>query len=135
MSSTALCLKVLASVNALGSLQGRMAIAVRLFQDLAAVAFLFLHNASSAAAEGSEAITVILGAMALVAVLFIARAPSRVVANWIAASGDAELAQLLALAIALGSAIAAAFAGLSPALAAFAAGMIIGEGDAQHAAE
>ncbi len=57
------------------------------------------------------------------------------IAKWIAASGDPELAQLLALAIALGSAIAAASAGLSPALAAFAAGMVIGEGDARHAVE
>lgn len=135
MSSTALCLKVLASVNALGSLQGRMAIAVLLFQDLAAVVFLLLHDASSGAAEGFGAITVILGAVALVVLLFIARGPLRVIANWIAASGDPELAQLLALAIALGSAIAAASAGLSPALAAFAAGMMIGEGDARHAVE
>jgi CPA2 family monovalent cation:H+ antiporter-2 len=59
----------------------------------------------------------------------------QVIAKWIAANGDPELAQLLALAIALGSAIAAASAGLSPALAAFAAGMVIGEGDARHAVE
>jgi CPA2 family monovalent cation:H+ antiporter-2 len=135
MSSTALCLKVLASVNALGSLPGRMAIAVLLFQDLAAVALLLLYDASSGAAEGFGAITVILGAVALVALLFIARGPLQLIAKWIAASGDPELAQLLALAIALGSAIAAAFAGLSPALAAFAAGMVIGEGDARHAVE
>jgi len=135
MSSTALCLKVLASVNAVGSLQGRMAIAVLLFQDVAAVAFLLLHDASNGAAEGFGAITVILGGVALVALLFIARGPLQVIAKWIAASGDPELAQLLALAIALGSAIAAASAGLSPALAAFAAGMVIGEGDARHAVE
>jgi len=135
MSSTALCLKVLASMNALGSLQGRMAIAVLLFQDVAAVAFLLLHDASNGAAEGFGAITVIFGAVALVALLFIARGPLQVIAKWIAASGDPELAQLLALAIALGSAIAAASAGLSPALAAFAAGMVIGEGDARHAVE
>lgn len=135
MSSTALCLKVLASVNTLGSLQGRMAIAVLLFQDLAAVAFLLLHDASSGAAEGFGAPMVILGAVGLVVLLFTARGPLQVIAKWIAASGDPELAQLLALAIALASAIAAASAGLSPALAAFAAGMIIGEGDARHAVE
>ena len=135
MSSTALCLKVLASEDALGSLQGRMAIAVLLFQDLAAVAFLLLHDASRGTGEGSGAITAILGAFALVAVLFIARGPLQVIAKWVAARGDPELAQLLALAIALASAIAAASAGLSPALAAFAAGMIIGESDARHAVE
>jgi len=58
-----------------------------------------------------------------------------VLARWVASRGDPELAQLLALTIALGSAIVAASAGLSTALAAFAAGMIIGEGDARHAVE
>jgi CPA2 family monovalent cation:H+ antiporter-2 len=135
MSSTAMCLKVLASVNALGSAQGRLAIAVLLFQDLAAVALLLLHDAMSGAAEGYAVITVVAGATALVAALFIARGPVQILARWVASRGDPELAQLLALTIALGSAIVAATAGLSPALAAFAAGMIIGEGDARHAVE
>lgn len=135
MSSTAMCLKVLASANALGSAQGRLAIAVLLFQDLAAVAFLLLHDSMSGAAEGYGVITVVASAMALVAALFIARGPLRLLARWVASRGDPELAQLLALTIVLGSAIVAATAGLSPALAAFAAGMIIGEGDARHAVE
>jgi CPA2 family monovalent cation:H+ antiporter-2 len=41
MSSTAMCLKVLASVKALGSAQGRLAIAVLLFQDLEPSHFCF----------------------------------------------------------------------------------------------
>ncbi|MCD1265340.1 sodium:proton exchanger [Shinella sumterensis] len=135
MSSTAMCLKVLASVNALGSAQGRLAIAVLLFQDLAAVAFLLLHDAMSGTAGGYGVITVVAGATALVAALFTARGPLQILARWVASRGDPELAQLLALTIALGSAIVAATAGLSPALAAFAAGMIIGEGDARHAVE
>lgn len=135
MSSTAMCLKVLARVNALGSAQGRLAIAVLLFQDLAAVAFLLLHDSMSGAAGGYGVITVIASATALVAALFIARGPLQVLARWVASRGDPELAQLLALTIALGSAIVATSAGLSPALAAFAAGMIIGEGDARHAVE
>jgi CPA2 family monovalent cation:H+ antiporter-2 len=135
MSSTAMCLKVLANANALGSAQGRLAIAVLLFQDLAAVAFLLLHDSMSGAAEGHGVITVIASSTALVAALFIARGPLQVLARWVASRGDPELAELLALTIALGSAIVATSAGLSPALAAFAAGMIIGEGDARHAVE
>ncbi len=135
MSSTAMCLKVLVSVNALNTAPGRLAISVLLFQDLAAVALLLLHDATSGAAEGLGVATVIGGAAALVAALFVARGPLQTIAGWTAARGDPELAQLLALAIALGSAIAATAAGLSPALAAFAAGMIIGEGDARHVVE
>ena len=67
MSSTAMCLKVLASANALGSAQGRLSIAVLLFQDLAAVAFLLLHDSMSGAAEGHGVITVIASSTALVA--------------------------------------------------------------------
>ena len=118
MSSTAMCLKVLASANALGSAQGRLAIAVLLFQDLAAVAFLLLHDSMSGAAEGYGVITVVASATALVAALFIARGPLQLLARWVASRGDPELAELLALNIALGSAIVAATAGLSPALAA-----------------
>jgi CPA2 family monovalent cation:H+ antiporter-2 len=135
MSSTAMCLKVLASVNALGTAHGRLAIAVLLFQDLAAVAFLLLHDSMSGAVEGYGMITVAASAAALVAALFIARSSLQVLVRWVMSHGDPELAQLLALAIALGSAMVAASAGLSPALAAFAAGMIIGEGDARHAVE
>ncbi|PZU65171.1 MAG: sodium:proton exchanger [Rhizobium sp.] len=111
MSSTAMCLKVLASAN------------------------LLLHDSMSGAAEGHGVITVIASSTALVAALFIARGPLQVLARWVASRGDPELAQLLALTIALGSAIVATSVGLSPALAAFAAGMIIGEGDARHAVE
>ena len=135
MSSTAMCLKVLAGANALGSPAGRMAISVLLFQDLAAVGLLLMHDSATGTAEGRGVATMIGGAVALVALLFIARGPLQALARWTATQRDPELAQLLALAIAFGSAIAATSVGLSPALAAFAAGMIIGEGDARHVVE
>ena len=135
MSSTAMCLKVLAGANALGSPAGRMAISVLLFQDLAAVGLLLMHDSATGTAEGRGVATMIGGAAALVALLFIARGPLQALARWTATQRDPELAQLLALAIAFGSAIAATSVGLSPALAAFAAAMIIGEGDARHVVE
>ncbi|CUB01118.1 cation:proton antiporter [Pannonibacter indicus] len=135
MSSTAMCLKVLAGANALGSPAGRMAISILLFQDLAAVGLLLMHDSATGTADGHGAATMIGGAAALVAVLFVARGPLQALARWTARQRDSELAQLLALAIALGSSIAATKVGLSPALAAFAAGMIIGEGDARHVVE
>lgn len=135
MSSTAMCLKVLAGANALGSPTGRMTISILLFQDLAAVGLLLMHDSATGTAEGRGVATMIGGAVALVAVLFVARGPLQALARWTAERRDSELAQLLALAIALGSAIGATTVGLSPALAAFAAGMIIGEGDARHVVE
>lgn len=112
-----------------------MAIWVLLFQDLAAVGLLLMHDSATGTAEGRGVATMIGGAAALVALLFIARGPLQALARWTATQRDPELAQLLALAIAFGSAIAATSVGLSPALAAFAAGMIIGEGDARHVVE
>lgn len=135
MSSTAMCLKVLAGANALGSPAGRMAISVLLFQDLAAVGLLLMHDSATGTAEGHGVATMIGGAAALVALLFVTRGPLQALARWTATQRDPELAQLLALAIAFGSAIAATSVGLSPALAAFAAGMIIGEGDARQLVE
>jgi CPA2 family monovalent cation:H+ antiporter-2 len=132
MSSTAMCLKVLAGANALGSQAGRIAISILLFQDLAAVGLLLVHDSATGAADGYGFATMLGGTSALVAVLFFARGPLQALARWTARQRDSELAQLLALAIALGSAIAATTVGLSPALAAFAAGMIIGESDAHH---
>ncbi|HET6182406.1 MAG TPA: cation:proton antiporter [Acetobacteraceae bacterium] len=135
MSSTAMCLKVLAGANALGSPAGRLAISVLLFQDLAAVGLLLMHDSATGTAEGHGVATMIGGAAALVTALLVARGPLQALARWTAKQRDPELAQLLALSIALGSAIAATSVGLSPALAAFAAGMIIGEGDARHVVE
>lgn len=135
MSSTAMCLKVLAEANALGSPAGRLAISVLLFQDLAAVGLLLMHDSATGTTEGNGVATMIGGAATLVTALLVARGPLQALARWTARQRDSELAQLLALSIALGSAIAATSVGLSPALAAFAAGMIIGEGDARHVVE
>jgi len=106
-----------------------------LFQDLAAVGLLLMHDSATGTAEGHGVATMIGGAAALVTALLVARGPLQALARWTAKQRDPELAQLLALSIALGSAIAATSVGLSPALAAFAAGMIIGEGDARHVVE
>ena len=109
-----------------------------LFQDLAAIGFLLFHDAIAVAGDAKSAVGYLVlpgGAVALVCALFIARLPMQRLAAWVAAHGDAELAQLLALTVALLAAVAAVQAGLSPALGAFAAGMMIAEGDARHVVE
>ncbi len=135
MSSTALCLKILARENALGTAHGRLAFAVLLFQDMAAVALLLLHDSLAGHDGGARILHLLGGATGLAAAFWLARTPLQALARWIAALGDPELAQLLALGIALGSAILAMAVGFSPALAAFVAGMIISEGDARHVVE
>ncbi|GAB4235631.1 MAG: hypothetical protein Kow0032_20240 [Methyloligellaceae bacterium] len=135
MSSTALCLKTLAREHALQEPQGRLAISVLLFQDLAAVGLLVVHDAALGQSAAQGLTRFLLGSAGLAAALFLARGVLQALARWIASVGDVELAQLLALAISLLSAIAAIMAGLSPALGAFAAGMMISEGDARNVVE
>lgn len=135
MSSTALTVKVLAGAGALGSPAGRAAVAVLLFQDFAAVFLIVFHDAAAGHGGGEALLIGLAGLAALALALVAARGPLQRFARWIEQSGDPELAQLLALAIALLSAIAAIRAGLSPALGAFVAGMIISEGDAKNVVE
>ncbi|MAW88219.1 MAG: sodium:proton exchanger [Phyllobacteriaceae bacterium] len=138
MSSTALCLKILGGSGALGTPHGRVGIAVLLFQDLAAVGFLVFHDviAAAGAVESTHDVLKMAGGTgALVAALFIARSTLQRLAGWVANQREAELAQLLALAVALLAATIALVAGLSPALGAFAAGMMIAEGDARQFVE
>ena len=71
----------------------------------------------------------------LIVLLIGARIVLQRIANWIERHGDPELAQLLALAVALGAAVTATTFGVSPSLSAFAAGMIISEGDTRNVVE
>lgn len=135
MSSTALCLKLLAGKQALGYPEGRAAIAILLFQDLAAVAFLLIHDAALGSSLIEAVMQMALGAAVLVLALFISRRLLQRVANVIANANDPEPAQLMALALALGASLGAIALGLSPALGAFAAGMIISESDARNVVE
>ena len=135
MSSTALCLRLLAGKGALGTPEGRASIAVLLFQDLAAVAFILLHDASFGSSLGEGLVQLGLGAAALGCALLVSRIVLQPVAALVANSDDPEPVQLMALALALGAALGSIALGLSPALGAFAAGMIISESDARNVVE
>ncbi len=136
MSSTALCLKQLGDQHELGTRHGRIAVAVLLFQDLATAFFLVFLGIASGGASVPES----LGQLAvrigiLCACLLLMRALWRPVTAWLAAHANADLLQLTALLIALGAAYVAGLAGLSPAIGAFLAGMLISESDARHVVE
>lgn len=136
MSSTALCLKTLAQENALGRPEGRAAIAVLLFQDLAALFFLVLHDAGATGASVVHGLGVFAaGAVGLSVLLFLARKVLQPLSIWVAQQSASELSQLLAISVAMTVSAGATYLGLSPAVGAFAAGMMIGEGDARHTVE
>ncbi len=138
MSSTAIVSKMLAERNELGSAHGRDVMAVLLFQDLAVVAFLI---AEPTLAEGGADLwkSLILAggkaALALAVILFFGQKPMRAWFTVIARLRSPELFMLNILLVTLGLAAATEVAGLSYAVGAFLAGMLIAETEYRYQVE
>jgi CPA2 family monovalent cation:H+ antiporter-2 len=130
MSSTAIVSKMLAERMELGSPHGRDVMGSLLFQDLAVVAFLIIIPAL--ARPGGELLGALLVAMlkaagALVLILFLGQRPMRAWFTLVARQRSSELFVLNVLLVTLGLAALTEIAGLSYALGAFLAGMLIAE--------
>ena len=129
MSSTAIVSKMLVEQSALRLPHGQQAMALLLFQDMAVVPLLILIPALS----GGESPWAALGASALKAtlVLFVILVLGRrVMGGWlhaVARPQSPEIFVLNVLLVTLGLAYLTAIAGLSLALGAFVAGMLIAE--------
>jgi CPA2 family monovalent cation:H+ antiporter-2 len=130
MSSTAIGSKMLAERMELGTPHGRDVIAILLFQDLAVVAFLIVIPAL-AGPDGSLAMALLLAvlkaALALTLILKFGQKPMRAWFHLVARQRSSELFVLNVLLVTLGLAALTELAGLSLALGAFLAGMLIAE--------
>ncbi len=138
MSSTAIISKVLAEQTQLHSAHGRQIMGVLLFQDLAVIPLLVLVPAL--ALSGQEIALEIGAAMlkagvALVLILVIGQRVMRPLFHLIAAQKSSELFVLAVLFVTLGLALATELAGLSLALGAFLAGMLISETEYRYQVE
>jgi CPA2 family monovalent cation:H+ antiporter-2 len=126
MSSTALVIRLLSDEAQIDAPQGRLAVSVLVFQDLAIVPFLlaipFLAGGGEDSAQGL-ALSVIRMLAALALVLFIVRVGVPRVLNFVAQARSPDLFSLLALLIVLGSAFLAEELGLTLAVGAFLAGV------------
>jgi CPA2 family monovalent cation:H+ antiporter-2 len=130
MSSTAIVSKMLAERMELGTPHGRDAIAILLFQDLAVVAFLIVIPALGQAPEElgvALALATVKGVVALTLILGLGQKPMRAWFNLVARQRSSELFVLNVLLVTLGLAAITELAGLSLALGAFLAGMLIAE--------
>ncbi len=138
MSSTAIVSRMLAEKMQLDSVQGREAFGVLLFQDLAVVPFLVLIPALAAGetdlvsrlGEAAFKATVI-----LLIVLFVGQRLMRSWFHLVARQRSQELFILNVLLITLGLAYITEHAGLSLALGAFLAGILIAETEYRHQVE
>ncbi|AJP48113.1 potassium transporter [Rugosibacter aromaticivorans] len=132
MSSTAILSKLLADRGELDAPHGREVIGVLLFQDIAVVPLLVLIPALMQPVEAMAQALLLAGlkaALLLGLVLFVGQ---RVLSAWfyrVARTKSSELFMLNVLLITLGMAWLTEQAGLSLALGAFTAGMLIGETD------
>ena len=138
MSSTAIVAKLLADRAELQSEHGRRVMGILLFQDIAVVPLLILIPALGAPA--SDLVQALLaGALkAIVVVLVLLVGGKRVMHTWlklVARKKSEELFVLNILLITLGLAWLTELAGLSLALGAFIAGMLISETEFKHQVE
>ena len=136
LSSTAIVLKVLAERAESDSPRGRVALAMLLFQDLAIVVMALLVPVLGGEGGSASGVAWALGKAALVvaAVLIGARRVVPFVLDRIARTRRQELFLLAVAAICMGTAWAAGLAGVSLALGAFLAGLLVSESDyAEHA--
>jgi CPA2 family monovalent cation:H+ antiporter-2 len=136
MCSTAIVLQQLGDQDELNRTHGRLSVAVLLFQDLAFVPLLALATVQTQGQSESGAALLLrlvaLGLLALIAVLAIGRWLLRPLLYEIAHSRLRELFTLTALLIVLTAAWVTQRLGLSMALGAFLAGMLLAETEYRH---
>ena len=141
MSSTAIGVQLLAERKELAQAHGRTALAVLLFQDLVAVPALAILPllGDVRAAETANAYTVLIGlgkvALAIGAVYLLGRYLVRPLFRYVASTQSVEAFTATALLVVLGTAELTALAGLSMALGAFLAGLLLAESEYRHEIE
>jgi len=138
MSSTAIVSKMLAERMELAAPHGRAAMGILLFQDLAVVAFLILlPSLDKGGGELATALAIagVKAAVVLTLILFAGQKPMRAWFHVVARQRSSELFMLNLLLITLGLAALTELAGLSLALGAFLAGMLIAETEYRYQVE
>lgn len=138
MSSTAILAKLLAERFELNSPHGRQIIGILLFQDLAVVPLLILIPALGAPAEDLAGTLGLAVAKAIVVLTVLLVVGQRVMRAWfhvVARQKSPELFVLNVLLVTLGVAYLTELAGLSLALGAFVAGVLISETEYRYQVE
>lgn len=135
MSSTAIVLRQLTEQGELTTRHGRLTISILLFQDVAVLPFLVVIPALTLG--GGTTTLVVLEALAIAALVFVAmliagRWLINPIIHWVARARSEEFFVLATLLLILCAAAIANFAGLSLAIGAFLAGMVLGETPFKH---
>ena len=135
LSSTAVVVKSYADRQELHAPQGALVVAILLFQDFCLAPMLVLVPVlagTSAASPGNVALRLGFGVLMVVAAFGIARVVTPRVLNAIVRTRVREIFLLGALGVCLGMGLLTARAGLSMALGAFLAGLLLSESEYKH---
>ena len=139
MSSTALVIRQLTDQVELHTRHGRNAVGILLFQDVMVIPFLILVSQPAGAVDGISLSVVLAalvkGLLALVLILALGRWALRPLFRAIARFRSTELFMLTVLLVTLGAATITHEMGLSFALGAFLAGMMLSETEFRHEVE
>ena len=140
LSSTALVMEVLSGQRRMMSTTGRTSFAILLAQDLAVVPLLFLIGALGRAADTTSvaqgvAIALVEAAIAIAVIAVVGRVVLKPLFRLAAGTDNPEFFMAATLLIAVGSGVIAAYAGLSMALGAFVAGLLLAETEYRRAVE
>ena len=139
LSSTAIVIEVLSSHGRLATTAGRTSFAVLLAQDLAVIPILLLVSIMGSRTDSSVMANLVFAlvnaTLAVAAIVIVGRLLLRPLFRLVASTGVSELFVATALFVIIGSGFAAALAGLSMALGAFVAGLLLAETEFRKAIE
>lgn len=138
LSSTAIVMQILTEQHRVANPIGRIALSVLLFQDLMVVPILFIVGMLSRGPEARvtgivDLITPFAGALAsVIAIMLVGRFLLGPLLRLVVKTGSRDLIMALALLILVGASVATGLAGLSVALGAFLAGLLLSDNEARH---
>jgi CPA2 family monovalent cation:H+ antiporter-2 len=139
LSSTAIVVEVLAEKGRLATTSGRASFAVLLAQDLAVVPILVFISIAGADTSDAIGLNILIAlahaGIAVGAIVIIGRLMLRPLFRLVAATGSRELLIAATLFVIVGTGLAAAVAGMSMALGAFVAGLLLAETEFRKAIE
>ncbi|GMB82236.1 monovalent cation:proton antiporter-2 (CPA2) family protein [Shinella zoogloeoides] len=139
LTSTAIVMQMLQERGTLSTLKGQRIIAILLFEDLAIVpllAIVALLGTGAATADASDRwLSFAIAIGAVVALVLAGRYLLNPLFRVLAASGAREVMTAAALLVVLGSALAMQLSGLSMAMGAFLAGVLLSESSFRHQLE
>ncbi|AFJ02997.1 Glutathione-regulated potassium-efflux system protein KefB [Methylophaga frappieri] len=137
LSSTAFCLQLLSERGGISTLMGRMSISVLLLQDIAVVPLLALvsYYAGGGAEMTEPGWHLLYPVLFIIGLLLAGHYLLNPLLSRIVASGDPEVFMAVALLLVLGAAWLMHWAGLSMAMGAFLAGIMLAESHYRHQIE